>query len=144
MGLADQMGEFSKKLNQGNFGDSIIVGLAQALAIVPGVSRAGITICAGMFRGLEREAAARFSFLLATPIIAGAAVYELAQVWVLGLPEGVSWAKLAVGFAVSAATGFAAIAFMLRYLQQRTLKIFVAYRVALGIMVLVFELLQAS
>lgn len=144
MWLADQMGEFNKKLNQVNLGDSIIVGLAQALAIVPGVSRAGITICTGMFRGLEREAAARFSFLLATPIIAGAAVYELAQVWVLGLPEGVSWPELAVGFAVSAATGFAAIAFMLRYLQRRTLKIFVAYRVVLGILVLVFELLQAS
>lgn len=144
MWLADQMPDLTKKLPQLKLGDCLVVGLAQAVAVVPGVSRAGITIAAGMFRGLERETAARFSFLLATPIIAGAAVKKLAEVSVLGLPPGVSGLELVVGFVVSAATGFAAIAFLLRYLQRRTLKIFVAYRVILGIMILVYELLQAS
>lgn len=144
MWLADQMPDLTKKLHQVKLGDCLVVGLAQAVAVVPGVSRAGITIAAGMFRGLERETAARFSFLLATPIIAGAAVKKLAEVSVLGLPQGVSGLELVVGFVVSAATGFAAIAFLLRYLQRRTLKIFVAYRVILGIMILVYELLQAS
>ncbi|MFQ5817066.1 MAG: undecaprenyl-diphosphate phosphatase [Terriglobia bacterium] len=144
MWFADQMPGLTKKLNQITWGDGLTVGVAQALAIVPGVSRAGITMVAGMFRGLERETAARFSFLLATPIIAGAAVQKFAEISVVGLPEGVSGLTLAVGFVVSAVTGFAAIAFLLRYLQRHTLKIFVAYRVVLGIMILVFELLQAS
>jgi undecaprenyl-diphosphatase len=144
MWFADQMPGLTKNLNQIELRDGVTVGLAQALAIVPGVSRAGITIAAGMFRGLEREASARFSFLLATPIIAGATVKKLAEISVLGLPAGVSRLELAVGFLVSAATGFAAIAFLLRYLQRHTLKIFVAYRVVLGIIILVFELLQAS
>ncbi|MBI4461514.1 MAG: undecaprenyl-diphosphate phosphatase [Acidobacteria bacterium] len=143
MWIADQMPGLTKKLNEIGWGDSLTVGTAQALAVVPGVSRAGITIAAGMFRGLERETAARFSFMLATPIIAGAAVQKFAEISVFGLPEGVSQVELAVGFLVSAATGFAAIAFLLRYLRQRTLKIFVAYRVVLGIIILVFELLQA-
>lgn len=144
MWFADQMPGLTKNLNQIELRDGVTVGLAQALAIVPGVSRAGITIAAGMFRGLERETSARFSFLLATPIIAGATVKKLAEISVLGLPAGVSRLDLAVGFLVSAATGFAAIAFLLRYLQRHTLKIFVAYRVVLGIIILVFELLQAS
>ncbi|MFQ5927182.1 MAG: undecaprenyl-diphosphate phosphatase [Terriglobia bacterium] len=144
MWLADQMPGLTKKIDQIEWGDGVTVGVAQALAIVPGVSRAGITMATGMLRGLEREAAARFSFLLATPIIAGAAVQKFAEISVLGLPEGVSGQELAVGFVVSGVTGFAAIAFLLRYLQRHTLKIFVAYRVILGIIILVFELLQAS
>ncbi len=144
MWMADQLPSLARKLNQVDVGDSASVGLAQALAVIPGVSRAGITIAAGMFRGLERETAARFSFLLATPIIAGAATKEMAEMSVLGLPAGVSTSELAVGFLVSALTGFAAIWFLLRYLQRRTLKIFVAYRVVLGIIILVYELLQAS
>lgn len=143
MWIADQMPGLTKKLNEIGWGDGLTVGTAQALAVVPGVSRAGITIAAGMFRGLERETAARFSFMLATPIIAGASVQKFAEISVFGLPEGVSQVELAVAFLVSAATGFAAIAFLLRYLRQRTLKIFVAYRVVLGIIILVFELLQA-
>jgi len=144
MWMADQLPSLARKLNQVDLGDTVSVGLAQALAVIPGVSRAGITIAAGMFRGLERETAARFSFLLATPIIAGAAMKEMAEMSVLGLPAGVSTHEMAVGFAVSALTGFAAIWFLLRYLQHRTLKIFVAYRVVLGIIILVYELLQAS
>ena len=143
MWMADQLPSLARKLSQVDVGDTVSVGLAQALAVIPGVSRAGITIAAGMFRGLERETAARFSFLLATPIIAGAAMKEMAEMSVLGLPAGVSMSALAVGFVVSALTGFAAIWFLLRYLQRRTLKIFVAYRVVLGIIILVYELLQA-
>jgi len=83
MWLADQMPALVKNLNKIELGDAVTVGVAQAVAIVPGVSRAGITIATGMFRGLERETAARFSFLLATPIIAGAGMQK-------GFPAGVS------------------------------------------------------
>lgn len=135
MWLADQMEGLSKKLNQIEWGDALTVGAAQALAIIPGVSRAGITIATGMFRGLERETAARFSFLLATPIIAGAAVKTFAEVWVLGLPAGVSKLEMAVAFLVSAVSGYAAIAFLLRYLEAHTLTLFIVYRILLGLLI---------
>ena len=114
------------------------------MAILPGTSRAGITISAGLFRNLTREAAARFSFLLATPIIGGATLKKAFDIWEQGLPPGASLVDYAVGFVVSGVVGYAAIAFLLRYLQVRTLKIFVAYRLALGVIILVVELLHSS
>lgn len=121
--------------------DALTIGAAQAVALVPGVSRSGITITAGLFRGMSRAASARFTFLLSTPIIAGASakkVYDLRHA------QFANDTLLAffVGFAVAAVSGYLVIAFLLRYLQTRTLKIFVVYRIVLGIVVLVLAFLQ--
>ena len=144
MWLADSRTQLERKLESIDFADGLIIGAAQALAVIPGTSRAGITITAGLFRNLNREAAARFSFLLATPVIGGAALKKAYDVWQGGWPAGFSGVDFALGIAVSAAVGYGAIAFLLRYLQVRTLKIFVAYRLALGVIILGVELLRSS
>jgi len=144
MWLADQLPGLVKNLNNIEFGDAVTVGVAQAVAIVPGTSRAGITIAAGMFRGLDRATAARFSFLLATPIIAGASMQKAAEISLQGLPAQVPVVELAVGFVVSALVGLAAIHFLLRFLQRHTLKIFVAYRTVLAIIIIFVELRRAQ
>lgn len=144
MWLADRRRTLTRALQTVTFKDGLLIGLAQAVAIVPGTSRAGITIAAGLFRDLTRESAARFSFLLATPIIAGATLKKALELRHQALPPGVTPADFAVGFAVSALVGYAAIAFLLRYLQVRTLKIFVAYRLVLGVIILAIEFLRSS
>ena len=144
MWIADRRAHLVRTMESVGFADGLLIGAAQAVAVIPGTSRAGITITAGLFRNLSREAAARFSFLLATPVIGGAALKKAYDVWKLGWPEGISTLDFALGIAVSAAVGYAAIAFLLRYLQVRTLKIFVAYRLALGVIILGVELLGSS
>ena len=144
MWLADSRAQLVRTMDSVGWADGLIVGAAQALAVIPGTSRAGITITAGLFRNLNRASAARFSFLLATPIIGGAALKKAYEVWKLGWPAGLSAFDFAIGIAVSAAVGYAAIAFLLRYLQVRTLKIFIAYRLALGVIILGVELLRSS
>jgi undecaprenyl-diphosphatase len=109
------------------------VGLFQALAIAPGISRSGATIVAGLFRGLSREAAARFSFLLSLPAIIGAALVSLPDV-----PPNADWGAMAIGAAAAAITGFAAIAFLLRYLRTRDLKPFAVYCVLASALTLAF------
>ncbi|OGP60725.1 MAG: undecaprenyl-diphosphatase UppP [Deltaproteobacteria bacterium RBG_19FT_COMBO_52_11] len=113
--------------------DSLIIGFAQALALLPGVSRSGITITAGLLRGYEREAATRFSFLLSTPAIAGATVLHLGH-----LPRVVAaeWEIFAIGFASSGIIGYLAIAFLMRYLRQHTLNVFAGYRLILAAVVI--------
>ncbi len=144
MWVADRRRRLARKVESVGVVDAVVIGLAQAVALVPGTSRAGITIAAGLFRNLTRESAARFSFLLATPIIAGATLKKAAEVWQQGFPPGLSAVDFAVGFCVAALTGYAAIAFLLRYLQVRTLKIFVAYRLALGVIIIAVEFLRSS
>ena len=107
--------------------DALTMGAMQALAISPGISRSGATIVGGMFRGLAREAAARFSFLLSIPAILGAAVVAVPDV-----PAGTDWGPTIAGTAVAAVTGFGAISFLLRYLQTRTMLPFAVYCVALS------------
>jgi undecaprenyl-diphosphatase len=143
MWVADRRRTLLRRADSITLTDGLIIGLAQALAVVPGTSRSGITIAAGLFRNLTREAAARFSFMLATPIIGGAALKKGLEVWQQGLPPGFTPIDLIVGFIVSAITGYAAIWFLLRYLQVRTLKIFVAYRLVLGAIILGVELLRS-
>jgi undecaprenyl-diphosphatase len=112
--------------------DALIIGLAQACALVPGVSRSGSTICAALFLGLRRPDAARFSFLLGIPAIAGAGLFEVKDAMhVLGKD---ALAPLAVGVIVAAITGYASIAWLLRYLGQKNLTPFAVYRIALGIL----------
>jgi undecaprenyl-diphosphatase len=118
-----------------NWTDAITVGLAQALALIPGVSRSGITISAARFRLLDREASARFSFLLSAPIIAGAASKDALDLRKNGgLPHEmvVPWI---VGILVSGVVGIFVIAFFLKYLRHNSLAVFVWYRIIFGIIV---------
>jgi undecaprenyl-diphosphatase len=112
--------------------DAWFIGAAQALALIPGVSRSGATITAGLITGLTREAAARFSFLLSTPIIAGALVFKAKDLLETGLPGG-DWTPYLVGSAASGIVGYLCIRFLLGYIRTRPLTIFVGYRVFLGI-----------
>jgi undecaprenyl-diphosphatase len=111
--------------------DAFIIGCAQALALVPGVSRSGITILAAMAIGLRRDAAARFSFLLSIPAVAGAAVFEMKHV----LHSDLGAVPLTVGLLAAAITGYVSIAWMLRFLRTRTMFPFVGYRIALGLVI---------
>jgi undecaprenyl-diphosphatase len=133
-------GRFQKNLGKVSLGDAVIIGAWQALAVVPGVSRSGITIAAALFRDVNREAAARFSFLLATPVIAGAALKAGWNIVKAGGLAPEMQAAFGVGVLVSAITGYAAIAFFIRYLQTRTLKFFVWYRVICGIIIIALAL----
>ena len=135
MWLAERASRLQKPLPQINFGDAMTVGVLQAFAVIPGVSRSGITISGGLFRNLTREAAARFSFLLSTPIIAGAALLKLHHVMKVGLAPGMAMPFL-VGIVVSAVVGYATIAWFIRYLTVKTMTVFVIYRILFGLLVL--------
>ena len=134
---AERSGRLRNGLDGLPFGGAMLIGCAQALALIPGTSRAGITIAAGLFLGLTRQAAARFSFLLAMPIVFGAAVKTGAGLLWADQPASSELMPLAVGVAVSAVAGYAVIAVFLRYLQVSTMVPFVYYRLAFGIIVLV-------
>jgi undecaprenyl-diphosphatase len=111
------------------------VGVAQAFAVIPGVSRSGVTMTAGLLRGMTRETAARFSFLLSTPVIAGAALKKGLEIRHAGVPAEMHL-PFFVGIVVAALVGYLVIAVLIRYLERRTFKIFVVYRLALGVIVL--------
>lgn len=144
MWAADRLPNLSRSLEQTTLGDSLFIGAGQALALFPGVSRSGITIIAGLARKMTRETAARFSFLLSTPLIAGAAAKELPKLIKLHRAGGMDLplSTLLISIAVSGIVGYAVIAFFLRYLQTRTLKIFVVYRIVFGIVILLLAFLQ--
>jgi undecaprenyl-diphosphatase len=146
MWWADSHAKVSRSLPQSNLGDGVIIGTAQALALCPGVSRSGITITTGLFRGFTREAATRFSFLLSTPIIAGAVATHLPKLVKLHKAGGLDLplSTLALSIAVCGVAGYFVIAFFLRYLQTRTLKVFVVYRLVFGMLILVWSFLQAG
>jgi undecaprenyl-diphosphatase len=117
-----------------NLSDAALIGLAQAVALIPGVSRSGITISAGLFRGLERTSSARFSFLLSTPIVAGAALLHAKK-----MISGTAHYDLhlfLVGFAVSAIAGFVAIQFLMSLFKKHSLNIFVYYRFFLAAVII--------
>ena len=146
MWWADSRVRLTRKLEDANLGDAATIGVAQAIALWPGVSRSGITITTGLFRGLTREAATRFSFLLSAPLIAGAvavklpAVIKLHKVGGLDLPLS----TLIISILVSGIAGYFVIAFFIRYLQTRTLKPFVIYRLVVGAMILAWAFHQAG
>jgi len=140
MWWADHQGSRKKDLGNISSADSLVIGSAQALALVPGVSRSGITICAGLLRNLDRATAARFSFLLATPAIAGAAAKDAWDLMrhgggIAGIAPDMRTA-LVVGVVVSAVTGALTIQFFLNFLKKRSLNFFVWYRVIFGIIVI--------
>jgi undecaprenyl-diphosphatase len=135
MWAGERAGNQDQALQQVGFADSALVGAAQALAVIPGVSRSGITMTAGLFRGMKRDTAARFSFLLSTPIIAGAALKKGLEIRHTGLPHEMVL-PFVVGIIVAALAGYLVIAVLIRYLERRTFTIFIVYRVALGVLVL--------
>ncbi len=117
--------------------DAIVVGFAQALALIPGVSRSGATITAGLFLGFDRVAAARFSFLLSVPAVVLSGLFELRGLVDGSAEGGAGIAPTAVATLLAFVTGYASIAFLLKFLTTHTTAVFVAYRVALGVVVLV-------
>ncbi len=117
--------------------DAILVGIAQAIALIPGVSRSGATISVGLARGLDREAAARFAFLLGTPAFVGAAILKLPD---LAGSSGSEYGQLGVGLTVSALTGILVIHFLMRFLRRYGLVPFVVYRFGLAALVAVVGL----
>lgn len=121
------------------FGKSFLIGLSQALAIIPGVSRSGITMASGLYTGLTRESAARFSFLLSTPIILGAGLLEAKDL--IHTPIGNAPAFI-VGILTSAVVGFISIKFLLNYLKSKGFKIFVLYRIIIGALFITIYLLR--
>jgi undecaprenyl-diphosphatase len=135
MWAGERVGSESHNLGQVSMLDSIIVGVAQAFAVIPGVSRSGSTMTAGLFRGMNRETAARFSFLLSTPLIAGACLKKGWEIHHSGLAADMRLPFL-LGIIVSAVVGYAVIAVLIRYLERRTFTVFVVYRVILGVILL--------
>jgi undecaprenyl-diphosphatase len=138
---AERVGKHIFDLKHITLPTAIGIGLAQALALIPGVSRSGSTITAGLFFSLKREAAARFSFLLATPVILGAGLKELYDATKTGFPPELVSGYL-VGFVASAVVGFFTIFFLLRYLQRNSTMPFIVYRVLLGAVLFVLALLS--
>lgn len=123
--------------------EAVLMGLGQAIAVIPGVSRSGGSMTAGMLAGMTREAAARFSFIMAAPIMAGAGLKKLKDMTELGL-DGEAATLMGAGFITSALVGFLVIHLLLRYLQRNTLYVFVGYRILLGIAVLTIVFLRGA
>jgi undecaprenyl-diphosphatase len=134
--LAEQVGTRDRSLEQVRTKDGLIVGFAQALALIPGVSRSGATITAGLFLGLDRPTAARFSFLLSVPAVVLSGLLELGSILSGEEGEGTGATALIVATVFAFLSGYAAIALLLRYLSQHSTVVFVVYRVALGTLVL--------
>lgn len=135
LGIADRVGRTDRALNKLTMKDAVLMGGAQALALIPGVSRSGATISMGRFLGLEREAATRFAFLLAIPAVVGAGLFELKEI-----PHGhndFGWGPTIVATVVSFVVGYAAIAWLLRYVSTNSYTPFVIYRILLGTGVLI-------
>lgn len=133
--LAERLARHTRPLTNLHLGDALLIGLSQALAVMPGVSRSGITMTTGLFLGFTREAAARFSFLLATPIIAGAGLYDLLK-WFRHPPDHLSFTVGLLGFLSALISSYLAIRFLLRFLRRHTFHPFAAYRLLLAALIL--------
>ncbi len=133
--VAERTAAFRREIKHIGWVDSQVIGLAQALALIPGASRSGTTMTAAMFLGLTREAAARFSFLLGIPAIGAAGLFELRDLLDRGL-GGAGLSGLIIGVLTSALSGYLAIDLLLRYLRTKTTYVFVWYRISLGLLLL--------
>ncbi|MDP2773778.1 MAG: undecaprenyl-diphosphate phosphatase [Nocardioides sp.] len=130
LGIADRVGRTDKLIKEISLRDAVLMGAAQALALVPGVSRSGATISMGRFLGYDRQAATRYAFLLAIPAVVGAGLFELPEIPNGENPYG--WGPTIVATVVSFAVGYAAIAWLLHYVSTRSYTPFVLYRIVLG------------
>jgi undecaprenyl-diphosphatase len=137
LGYADRVGRHDRELGQISTRDGILIGFAQSLALIPGVSRSGATMSAGLLLGLERAAAARFSFLLAVPAVVLSGLFQLAGILSGEEAEGEPLGYILLATAIAFFVGYAAIAWLLRYLTTHSVGVFVGYRVALGALVIV-------
>lgn len=136
--VVDRIARMTRDLGSMRAGDSIFVGVAQTIALIPGTSRSGVTLTAGMLRGFTREEAIRFSFLMSIPITGGAALYSIYKLFKTGAAgTTVGYAQLAVGLITSFVAGYAAVAWLLRYLRTGTLVPFVVYRIGLALLIVV-------
>ncbi len=140
--VVDRTSTKDKGIDRISWPGAIGIGIAQALALAPGVSRSGVTITAGLIFGLKREDAARFSFLLATPIILGAGLFKVRHLVHGFLP--IDALPFVLGVLSAALVGYFAVWFLLRYLQKHTLTLFVWYRLLSGVFVLVMYFLRGS
>ena len=134
MVVADRLGKRDRSVVDVRLGDAVVIGCAQALALVPGTSRSGVTISAGRVLGFDRHDAARFSFLLSVPVILLATVYEMAGLMVGD--ETVAWTQLIVAALVAAVVAYASIDFFMRFVNRIGLLPFAIYRLALGAVIL--------
>lgn len=134
LGVADRVGTKRRAEEELTTGDAVAVGVAQSLALIPGVSRSGATITAGLFRGLDRPTAARFSFLLSIPAVVLSGLYEARKIGGSGAP-GVGITGLAT--IISFVVGLASIAWLMRYISKHSTLVFVAYRIAMGLVLIV-------
>lgn len=134
LALADRIGSKLHQLDRLGWGAGMALGFAQALALIPGVSRSGATISAGLFLGFSRSAAARFSFLLAVPAVFGSGLYQLGKSW--GDPQRVALAPTVVATLAAFLTGYFVIVGFMRLIAQSSFLPFVAYRIALGLVLL--------
>jgi undecaprenyl-diphosphatase len=135
--VADWIGSKKRKIEDIKLLDALLIGLSQALAIIPGVSRSGATITTARILGLERADAANFSFLMATPIIAGAGMLEVRKLAHSGMVAQLGW-----GFVVSAVFGIAAIAGLLSFVRTRTYRPFAIYRIVLGVAIIAIAIFR--
>ncbi len=134
--IAEKTAKFKKDIERVTWVDSLIVGFAQCLALIPGASRSGTTITAGLFTGLKRDTAARFSFLLSIPAVFGSGLLEFYQS--LGYITSDELLTLSIAIIVSAISGYASIAFLLKFLKTKSTLVFVIYRIVLGVLILLF------
>jgi undecaprenyl-diphosphatase len=136
LGYADRAGSHSRELRHLSPRDGVLIGLAQSLALIPGVSRSGATMSAGLLLGLERPAAARFSFLLAVPAVVASGLFQLTGLISGEEGNGDPLGYVALATVISFVVGYAAIAWLLHYLTTHSVGVFVGYRIALGAAVL--------
>ncbi|OGU58801.1 MAG: undecaprenyl-diphosphatase UppP [Ignavibacteria bacterium RBG_13_36_8] len=132
---AEKIGKFNRELNELKWYDALIIGIAQTLALIPGSSRSGTTITAGLFLGLKRETAARFSFLLSVPAVLASGLFEFYQA--INYIDFNNVIYLIVATAAAAISGYWTIEFLLRFLKRNTTYLFVVYRISIGVLILV-------
>ncbi|MCK9426419.1 MAG: undecaprenyl-diphosphatase UppP [Ignavibacteriaceae bacterium] len=135
LAIAERKAKFKKEMKDITVLDSIVIGIAQAMALIPGSSRSGTTITGGLFMGLTRESAARFSFLLSIPSVFASGLLELYQQIKFIDHSGI--VNLVVATIVSGISGYVAIDFLLKYLRKNTTFVFIYYRIALGVLILI-------
>ena len=136
MYLVDHIARLDRDIESLGWGGAILIGVAQALALIPGVSRSGVTMMAGLLLRFDRESAARYSFLLSIPVVGGAALYKALEVARDGLPAGTAVPFLA-GMVSAALSGLVAIWFVLAYLKRHNFNLFVLYRIVVGVAILI-------
>jgi undecaprenyl-diphosphatase len=136
MYAVDHVAKLDRDLEALTWTDAILIGVAQAFALCPGVSRSGVTMMTGLAVRLDRESAARYSFLLSVPVVGGAAAYKALQVAKDGLPAGTA-TPFVVGILSAAVSGMVAIWFVLRYLKSHNFNLFVLYRIVVGVAILI-------